>query len=73
MMKEFGNIVHHINKMMVVGKDLILIGNIIFKPMQMLIILNSLPPSWHMADITLEVIFTNLTLNQLPLRNNKIR
>ncbi|CAN6454213.1 unnamed protein product [Victoria cruziana] len=66
-MKESDNVVDHMNKMMVMAKDLALVGNAISDPMQISIILNSLPPSWDMAVTALEVNFANLTLDQLPL------
>lgn len=66
-MKESNNIVDYINKMMVMAKDIALVGNVISEPMQISIILNILPTSSDMSVIALEVNFTNLSLDQLPL------
>lgn len=49
------------------AKDLAIVGNIISKPMQISIILNSLPSSWDMAATAPEINFTNLSLTQLLL------
>lgn len=59
--------VDYINKIMVMVKDLTIIGTAIFESMQISIILNSLPFSWDMIIIVLEINFSNLSLNQLSL------
>lgn len=42
MMKKYSSIIDHINKMMVMANDLIMIGNVISKLMHIFIILNNL-------------------------------
>lgn len=67
MMKKSDNIVNHINKMLVMAKDLAIIENIIYESMQISIILNSFHLFWNMVATVLEVNFINLFPDQLPL------
>lgn len=48
-------------------KNLAMIGNVISKRIHISIILNSLPSFWNMTIITLEINFSNLSLDQLSL------
>lgn len=66
-MKKSDNIVDHVNNMMVMTKDLFMVSNVISKPMQISIILNSLTLSWDIVVIVLKVNFTNLSLDQFSL------
>ncbi|MFV0960691.1 hypothetical protein QML37_30130, partial [Klebsiella pneumoniae] len=65
-MKESDDIVDHVNKMMVMAKDLACAGNEIPEQMQISTILSSLPPSWRTEVIALRVHFDRLTLGALP-------
>lgn len=66
-MKEPDSVEDHVNKMMVIAKDLIMVENIIYEPMQIFIILNSYSPSWDIAIIVIGVKFNNPSLYKLPL------
>ncbi|KAF3774681.1 Retrovirus-related Pol polyprotein from transposon TNT 1-94 [Nymphaea thermarum] len=67
-MKESDDVMDHVNKMLVMAKDLAMMGDIISDNMQISTILNNLPPSWDMAVTALSVQFDNLTLEKLPLQ-----
>ncbi|KAF3782088.1 hypothetical protein EJ110_NYTH20377 [Nymphaea thermarum] len=67
-MKESDNVMDHVNKMLVMAKDLAVVGNVISDNMQISTILNSLPSSWEMAVTALSVQFDNLTLEKLPIQ-----
>ncbi|KAF3787754.1 hypothetical protein EJ110_NYTH22418 [Nymphaea thermarum] len=67
-MKESDDVMDHANKMLVMAKDLAVMGNVISDNMQISTILNSLPPSWDMAVTALSVQFDNLTLEKFPLQ-----
>ncbi|KAF3785935.1 hypothetical protein EJ110_NYTH19180 [Nymphaea thermarum] len=66
-MKELDNIMDHVNKKLIMAKDLAVVGNVISDNMQISTILNSLPPSWEMAVTALCLRFDNLTLEKFPL------
>ncbi|KAF3787757.1 Retrovirus-related Pol polyprotein from transposon TNT 1-94 [Nymphaea thermarum] len=67
-MKESDDVMDHVNKMLVIAKDLAVMGNVMSDNMQISTILNSLPPSCDMAVTALSVQFDNLTLEKLPLQ-----
>ncbi|XP_031493236.1 uncharacterized protein LOC116259513 [Nymphaea colorata] len=54
-MKESDKVVDHVNKMLVMAKDLAVVGNVISDNMQICTILNSLPSSWDMAVTALSL------------------
>ncbi|KAF3788080.1 Retrovirus-related Pol polyprotein from transposon TNT 1-94 [Nymphaea thermarum] len=67
-MKELDSVMNHVNKMLVMAKDLVVVGNVISDNMQISTILNSLPPSWDVAVTVLSLQFDNLTLEKLPIQ-----
>ncbi|KAF3784691.1 hypothetical protein EJ110_NYTH29755 [Nymphaea thermarum] len=67
-MKESDNVMDHVNKILVMAKDLAVVGNVISDNMQISTILNSRPPSWDVAVTALSVQFDNLTLEKLPIQ-----
>ncbi|CAN6472123.1 unnamed protein product [Victoria cruziana] len=67
-MKESDSVTDHVNKMLVMAKDLLVLNNPIADAMQINTILNSLPPSWKMTVVALKTQFGNLNIDQLPLQ-----
>ncbi|KAF3789698.1 hypothetical protein EJ110_NYTH05244 [Nymphaea thermarum] len=67
-MKESDRVIDHVNKMLVMAKDLAVVGNVISDNMQICTILNSLPPSWDMIVTTMSLQFDTLTLEKLPIQ-----
>ncbi|CAN6440078.1 unnamed protein product [Victoria cruziana] len=66
--KEADNVTDHVNKMLVMAKDLAVLNNPIADTMQINIILNSLPPSYKMTVVALKTQFGSLNIDQLPLQ-----
>ena len=67
-MQEGDSVIEHVNKMIVMGKDLSTAGTEILKKMQVATILNSLSASLDMAATTLRMSGSNLTVMDLPAR-----
>ncbi|XP_049931844.1 uncharacterized protein LOC126409757 [Nymphaea colorata] len=67
-MKKSCKVVDHVNKMLVMAKDLAIVENDIPDNMQISTVLNSLPPSWDMAVIVLNLQFDIRTLEKLPIQ-----
>ncbi|XP_031487910.1 uncharacterized protein LOC116255930 [Nymphaea colorata] len=67
-MNEPAKMVDHVIKMLVMAKDLAVVGNVISDNMLISTILNSLPHSWEMAVTTLSLQFNTLTLEKLLLQ-----
>ena len=66
-MQEGDNVVEHINKMIVMAKDLSTAGTEIPKRMQVATILNSLPPSLAVAATTLRMNHAIKSVTDLPM------
>ncbi|KAF3783699.1 hypothetical protein EJ110_NYTH31875 [Nymphaea thermarum] len=67
-MKESDDVMDYANKMLIMAKDLAMMGSPISDNMQISTILNSLPPSWDVAVTAMSVQFDSLTLEKLPLQ-----
>ncbi|XP_043716249.1 uncharacterized protein LOC122664480 [Telopea speciosissima] len=65
-MGEGEDVVNHINKMLVMAQELDDAGSNVSNNYQVSTIINSLPPSWAMAQTALRFLGENLTLEQLP-------
>lgn len=66
-MKKFDSVTDHVNKMLVITKDLLALNNSIADVMQIKTILNGLLPSLKMIVIALKTKFGNMNIDQLPL------
>ncbi|KAF3783884.1 hypothetical protein EJ110_NYTH31498 [Nymphaea thermarum] len=67
-MKESDSVMDHVNKMLIMAKDLAVVENVISDNMHISTILNNLPPSWDVAVTALSLQFDNLTLEKLPIQ-----
>ena len=66
MMNESDNVIEHVNKMLVIAKELIVLGNPILDKMQMSTILHSLPDSWDSVVVALKYSATLVNMKNLP-------
>ncbi|XP_042482666.1 uncharacterized protein LOC122063078 [Macadamia integrifolia] len=65
-MTEGEDVVDHVNKMLVLTQDLADAGSEVSNNYQVSTIINSLPPSWAMAQTALRFLGDNLTIDKLP-------
>lgn len=65
-MKEGVDVVEHVNQMMLLARDLEAAGVPISEKMQVSTIINSLPPSWNMVQISMHLIVNSITMKDLP-------
>lgn len=66
-MKESDSIVEHINKMIVLAKELATHGNPILDKLQVSTILRSLPDSWEPVVVPLNISNTSTSMKNLPM------
>ncbi|KAK3015659.1 hypothetical protein RJ639_006333 [Escallonia herrerae] len=66
-MKEGENVVDHVNKLLVMAKELAALGNPIPDKMQVSTVLSSLPDSWDPVVISINVSGQDLSMKNLPM------
>ena len=67
MMNESDNIIEHVNKMSVIAKELVVLGNPIPNKMRVSTILHSLPDSWDSVVVALNYSATPVNMKILPI------
>ena len=66
-MKDDESVVEHVNKLVVIAKELASLGNPIPDKMQVSTVLHSLPNSWESVVISLNMSGQDLTMAKLPM------
>ena len=66
MMNETDNVIEHVNKMSIIAKELVVLGNPIPDKMQVSTILHSLPGSWDFVVVALNYSATPMNMKNLP-------
>ena len=66
MMNESDNVIEYVNKMSVIAKELVVLGNPIPNKMRVSTILHSLPDSWDSVVVALNYSATPVNMKNLP-------